>query len=94
MSMCFYRESDNTFESILCNRRTVEHYGNDPISNSLIDHHAVFSLLHLYKLTKDYEQDVSANRLEVFICKHKNEKQTCHRVLTWLLANQTSLIYS
>ena len=61
MSMCSFRESDNIFEYILCNRRTVEHYGNDPTSISPIDHHTVFSTLHLDRLKKDYESDVSTS---------------------------------
>ena len=69
MSMCKCRELDNIFERILCNRHTVEHYDNDPISISPIDHHTVFSTLHLYKLIKDYKSDVNANKLELFTAR-------------------------
>ena len=63
MSMCKCQESDNIFEYILCNRRTVERYGNDPISILPIAHHTVFSRLHLYRLIRDDESDVIENEL-------------------------------
>ena len=69
MSMCVFRESDNIFECILCNCRTVERYCNGRISISPIDHHTVFSTLHLYKLIKDYKSDVNANKLELFTAR-------------------------
>ena len=66
MSMCVFRESDNIFECILCNRRTVERYCNDLISILPIDHHTGFSPLHLDRLIKDYESDISVNKLYLF----------------------------
>ena len=66
MSMCKCQESDNIFEYILCNRRTVERYGNDLISILPIDYHTVFSPLHLDRLIKDYEIDINVNKLYLF----------------------------
>ena len=74
--MCAFRESDNIFECILCNRRTVERYCSGQISNSPIDHHTVFSTLHLDRLKKDYESDVSTSAR----CNHSIKRNQINAV--------------